>query len=93
MRDAFGGEQAVPAGAVVLATMRVSDDELYRALRADPLALEREGVEAVYAIGDCVAPRIIAECVFDGHRLGREIDAADPSRALPFVRERRLWDG
>lgn len=93
VRDAFGGEQAVPAGAVVLATMRVSDDELYRALRADPLALEREGVEAVYAIGDCVAPRIIAECVFDGHRLGREIDAADPSRALPFVRERRLWDG
>jgi len=91
VRDAFGGEQAVPAGAVVLATMRVSDDELYRTLRADAQALEREGVEAVYAIGDCVAPRIIAECVFDGHRLGREIDTADPSRALPFVRERRLW--
>jgi len=30
----------------------------------------------VFAIGDCVAPRLLADCVFDGHRLAREIDSA-----------------
>ena len=41
----------------------------------------------VYRIGDCVAPRIVADVLFDGHRLGREIDSADPARPLPFRRE------
>jgi dimethylamine/trimethylamine dehydrogenase len=78
------------ADSVVLVTQRLSNDALYRELTADPDALTREGVEAVYRIGDCVAPRLIADCVFDGHRLAREIDADDPSRPLPFIRERRL---
>jgi dimethylamine/trimethylamine dehydrogenase len=78
------------ADGVVLVTQRLSNDALYRELTADPDALTREGVEAVYRIGDCVAPRLIADCVFDGHRLAREIDADDPSRPLPFIRERRL---
>jgi dimethylamine/trimethylamine dehydrogenase len=34
-----------------------------------------------------VAPRLIAECVFDGHRLAREIDSPDPAMPLPFLRE------
>ncbi len=44
--------------------------------------------EAVFRIGDCVAPRLLAEVVFDGHRLAREIDAEDPEVALPYLRER-----
>ena len=55
--------------------------------RADPERLEQEEIEAVYRIGDCVAPRLIAECVFDGHRLAREIDSPDPRMPLPFLRE------
>ncbi|MGH3267231.1 MAG: hypothetical protein ACRDNS_35210, partial [Trebonia sp.] len=51
----------------------------------DPPAV---GGPAVYAIGDCVAPRLIADCIFDGHRLAREIDSDDPRRPLPFRRER-----
>jgi dimethylamine/trimethylamine dehydrogenase len=82
---AFGRERTVDAGAVVLVTARASNDALYRELRADPGPLE-----AVFAIGDCVAPRLIADCVFDGHRLAREIDSPDPARALPYVRERAL---
>ena len=78
------------ADGVVLVTQRLSNDALYRELTADPGALEREGVEAVFRAGDCVAPRLIADCVFDGHRLAREIDADDPGRPLPFIRERRL---
>ena len=69
----------------MLVTARVSDDALYRALCHDSGPLE-----AVYAIGDCVAPRLIADCVFDGHRLAREIDSGDPRRPLPYLRERRL---
>jgi dimethylamine/trimethylamine dehydrogenase len=49
--------------------------------------LEREGIEAVYRIGDCLAPRTIAENIFDGHRLAREIDTADPATPLPYLRE------
>jgi dimethylamine/trimethylamine dehydrogenase len=35
-----------------------------------------------------VSPRIIAEAVFDGHRLAREIDAENPAIPLPYKRER-----
>jgi dimethylamine/trimethylamine dehydrogenase len=88
----YGRDRKVVADSVVLVTGRVSNDGLYRALTADQAALEREGVEAVYRIGDCVAPRLIADCVFDGHRLAREIDSPNPRRPLPFLRERRLLE-
>ena len=86
----FDARSTLEVDAVVLVTQRVSDDSLYRELVADPDALEREGVEAVYRIGDCVAPRLIADAIFDGHRLGREIDSPDPAHALPYLRERPL---
>ncbi len=75
------------ADAVVLVTQRQPCDELYRELTADPERLAREEIEAVYRIGDCLAPRTIAENVFDGHRLAREIDSADPATPLPYLRE------
>jgi dimethylamine/trimethylamine dehydrogenase len=75
------------ADAVVLVTQRRPHDALYHELRADPERLEREGIEAVHRIGDCLAPRTIAENVFDGHRLAREIDSPDPSTPLPYLRE------
>ena len=42
----------------------------------------------VYRVGDCVAPRILADAIFDGHRLASEIDSEDPAVALPWLRER-----
>ena len=48
--------------------------------------------ERCVRIGDCVAPRLLAEAIFDGHRLAREIDCADPEVALPYLRERPLDD-
>ena len=69
----------------------ISDDALYRELAADADALAAAGDRAAcYAIGDCVAPRLIADAIFDGHRLAREIDSPDPSRPLPYLRERPL---
>lgn len=75
------------ADAVVLVTQREPQDALYRELQADPARLAREEIEALYRIGDCLAPRTIAENIFDGHRLAREIDTADPSTPLPYLRE------
>jgi dimethylamine/trimethylamine dehydrogenase len=83
--DAFFADDPTPheAASVVLVTQRVSNHDLYR-------GLERHGVRSLYRIGDCVAPRLLADAIFDGHRLAREIDSPDPARPLPFIRERRL---
>ena len=53
-------------------------------------ALRDEGITGFYRIGDCVAPRLVADCVFDGHRLAREIDSDNPEVPLPFKRERNV---
>ena len=41
----------------------------------------------MYRIGDCVTPRTLADVVFDGHRLGREIESDYPSVPLPYKLE------
>ena len=83
--DEFGEQLSVQADAVCLVTQRLSNDSLYHELRAG----ERDF--ALYRIGDCVAPRVmVADAIFDGHRLAREIDAEDPAVPLPYRRERAL---
>jgi dimethylamine/trimethylamine dehydrogenase len=77
----LGEEFELEADAVVLVTQRVSHERLY-------LELTAGGVEGVHRIGDCVAPRLLADAIWDGHRMGREIDSPDPSRPLPHLRER-----
>jgi dimethylamine/trimethylamine dehydrogenase len=83
------GERRETVDLVVLLSARRSDDALHRALRDDVQA-GSAGLDAVFAIGDCVAPRLLADCVFDGHRLGREIDSERPERPLAVRRERRV---
>ena len=79
------------ADAVILVTSRVPEDAIYRELRRNPEEMERSGIEAIYRIGDCFAPRLyVADAIFDGHRLAREIDSADPAEPLPYLRERAL---
>ena len=87
-QDEFGDPLELPIDGIVLVTQRSSNDALYRELSGDPDALAAEGIEAVHRIGDCVAPRLIADVIFDGHRLAREIDAGDPMIPLPYLRER-----
>jgi dimethylamine/trimethylamine dehydrogenase len=84
-------QDTVEVDTVVLCTQRLSNDELYRELKSDPAALEREGIEGLYIVGDASAPRMIVDSIFDGHRLAREIDSENPAMPLPFIRERRLW--
>jgi dimethylamine/trimethylamine dehydrogenase len=90
--DEFGEPYELEADAVVLVTQRLSDDGLYRELKAEDDTLVNEGIEALYRIGDCVSPRIIAEAIFDGHRLAREIDAENPAIPLPYKRERLVLE-
>jgi dimethylamine/trimethylamine dehydrogenase len=85
--DRNGEPWSMPCDAVVLVTQRRSRDRLYRELTADQDALADAGIEAVYRIGDAVAPRMLSEVIFDGHRLAREIDQPDPARPLPYLRE------
>jgi dimethylamine/trimethylamine dehydrogenase len=90
--DEFGVPFELEADAVVLVTQRLSNEEPYLELAADEEALAAEGIEAVYRIGDCVAPRIVAEAAFEGHRLAREIDSENPARPLPYRRERLILE-
>ncbi|MEO6821220.1 MAG: FAD-dependent oxidoreductase [Candidatus Nanopelagicales bacterium] len=90
--DEFDDPWSMPTDATVLVTQQVADDQLYQELRADPAALATAGIEAVHRIGDCLAPRMISESVFDGRRLAMEIESSDPSVPLPYDREQRyLW--
>jgi dimethylamine/trimethylamine dehydrogenase len=80
----FAEPLQIEADAVVLVTQRVSRDRLYHELDGT--------LPRLFRVGDCVAPRILAETIFDGHRLAREIDQPDPEVALPYLRERPLQD-
>jgi dimethylamine/trimethylamine dehydrogenase len=90
--DVDAHEHTWEADATVLVTQRRSNEALFRELK-DSVGLEAlkaEGVEALYRIGDCEAPRLVADAIFSGHRLAREIDTDDPAVPLPFKRERRV---
>ena len=84
----LGDPWRLPADGVVLVTQQRSESALYDALVADPAALAAAGIRAVHRVGDAVAPRMPSESVFDGHRLGRELESTDPDVPLPFLRER-----
>jgi dimethylamine/trimethylamine dehydrogenase len=88
VRGEFGEPLELAADGIVLVTQRLSNEALYLELVADEHALRAEGIEGLYRIGDCVAPRLLADAIFDGHRLGREIDSHDPAVPLPYRRER-----
>jgi dimethylamine/trimethylamine dehydrogenase len=90
--DTEGKEHEWECDAVVLVSARLSDEALYRELK-DVIgmdALRAEGIKGLYRIGDCVAPKLLSEVVFDGHRLAREIDSENPEVPKPFIRERRV---
>ncbi len=89
-RHELAGPLELETDAIVLVTQRLSNEALYLELKADENGLRAEGIEALYRVGDCVAPQLVADAIFDGHRLAREIDADDPAVPLPWRRERPL---
>jgi dimethylamine/trimethylamine dehydrogenase len=87
------GEEDQQFDTVVLVGTREADDALYRGLTERGSEWGENEIAAVYRIGDCVRPNFIAEAIFSGHRLGREIDSPNTIKLLPFIRERRIVGG
>jgi len=83
--------QTLEADTVILVTGRHSNDGLYRGLKARTGEWKKEGIQAVYAAGDCVAPRFMSEAIFEGHRIAREFESPNPMKPLPYIRERTIW--
>jgi dimethylamine/trimethylamine dehydrogenase len=86
-------DEIIEVDSVVLVGTRTSDSGIYDDLRARRDDWADNEISAVYQVGDCVRPHFIADAIFSGHRLGREIDTEDPARQLPFIRERRIVGG
>ena len=82
-----GRKLDIQADGIVLVTNRFSCDGLYKELKTKEEELRKEGITGLYSIGDCVAPRSIADVIFDGHRLAREIDSANPAFPLPVRKD------
>ena len=73
---------------IVLVTQQAPQNTVYAELASDPGKVAAAGISGLYCIGDAVAPRMISEAIFDGHRLAREIDHEDPAQPSPYQRER-----
>jgi len=85
-----GQETTLDVDSLALVTGRYSRSELYDTLLEDSQRRAAAGITQLHLIGDAHAPGLIAQAVFSGHRLAREIDSPGPDVPLPFIRERRL---
>jgi len=90
-RTASSEASVLECDTVVLSTARVPRTSLYTELKARHSEWAKEGLQAVYRVGDCHAPRLIPEAIFDGHRLAREFESDNPQQPLPYLRERSIW--
>jgi dimethylamine/trimethylamine dehydrogenase len=79
--------EEVACATLVLATSRDPADSLTRSLKADADGLAAAGVRSVTGIGDCLAPGLIVDAVYAGHRYAREFGAAQGD-GLRYRRER-----
>jgi dimethylamine/trimethylamine dehydrogenase len=76
---------------VLLCTARRSRNELYRQLSARQDERREQGIRGIYRAGDGLAPRYLADAIFDGHRLAQEFESPDPQRPKAIIRERQIW--
>jgi dimethylamine/trimethylamine dehydrogenase len=76
---------------VILCTSREAKTELYDGVMALKARWQDAGLETVVRSGDCLAPRYLADAIFDGHRIAREFESANPERPKAIIRERQIW--
>jgi len=68
------------AATVVMVTMRQPNDALDQALTSLSELGGAGAVKSITAVGDCLAPGLLAEAIFSGHKAVQEIDVAvEPS--------------
>ncbi len=83
--------ETLSCDSVILCTARESKTELYDALVAQRHRWADAGLQLVVRSGDCLAPRYLADAIFDGHRIAREFESDDPERPRAIIRERQVW--
>jgi dimethylamine/trimethylamine dehydrogenase len=76
---------------LVVASGRAPNSELYKELRARKPEWEENEIGSIYQAGDCYAPGIIADALFEGHRIAREFESSNPQLPQPWIRERQIW--
>lgn len=91
-RTYTANEVELEVDAVILVTSRHADNGLFRELKQRKAEWEEAEIEDIYQIGDCKAPQQALNAMFDGHRLAREFDSPHPQYALPWIRERQIWE-
>jgi dimethylamine/trimethylamine dehydrogenase len=76
---------------VILCTARESRTELYDTLYERRSEWREKGIDVLARAGDCLAPRYLADAIFDGHRIAREFESENPERPKAMIRERPIW--
>src|SRR5258708_28985209 len=84
--DRHGEPWSAACDGIVLVTQQRPHDTLYTELASHQPTIVTAGITGLYHIGDAVAPRMISEAIFDGHRLAREIHQEDPAQPSPYRR-------
>ncbi len=79
-----GSVTSTPCTTLIVATSRLPDDALYQALK---VRTGENGIKSLTAIGDCLAPGLIVDAVYAGHRFAREFQPQD-NDGLRYRRER-----
>jgi dimethylamine/trimethylamine dehydrogenase len=73
----------------VLCTARESRTELYDALYGRRSEWAGRGIEVILRARDCLAPRYLADAIFDGHHIAGEFESANPERPRAIIRSAR----
>ena len=66
-------EDSIAADALLAITARLPNDALQQELLGREHEWRDAGIESVTAIGDCLAPGLIAHAVYSGHRFAQEL--------------------
>ena len=93
LRHTGSGEITTMAfGTLVLATAREPDNGLIQTLGTQTDAMAGAGIRSVTAIGDCLAPGLIVDAVYAGHRFAREFQEP-PAGDVRYRRDRVVLNG
>ena len=66
---------------LVISSARISNDEMYVELRAEPERLAEAGIEGLFVTGSAAAPGMLVDSIFQAHRLAaRSTQPIRPSR-------------
>ncbi|MCP4316433.1 MAG: FAD-dependent oxidoreductase [Hyphomicrobiales bacterium] len=76
---------------LVVATGRIPNSELCKELKARKSEWADNDIGGIYQAGDCYAPGLIADAIFEGHRIAREFESSNPQHPQPWIRERQIW--